>query len=258
MSLYVERRGRGPDLVLLHGWGMNGAVWQGLAELLEDEFCLHLVDLPGFGHSPARPGASLAAWADSVLEVAPWRAAWLGWSLGGLVATQAALQAPGRVDSLITLASSPRFLAGEDWPGIKPQVLAEFERQLAQDHRQVVNRFLALQAMGSEHAREDIRRLRDSLASRPAPDPAALADGLVLLAEVDLRARLTELSTPWLRLYGRLDGLVPRRSARLADALAPHSHSHIEEKASHAPFISHPQATAGHIRCFLHRQGRRE
>ncbi|MDX1266111.1 MAG: alpha/beta fold hydrolase, partial [Oceanisphaera sp.] len=55
MSVYVERRGRGPDLVLLHGWGMNGAVWQGLAPRLEADFRLHLVDLPVFGHSRALP-----------------------------------------------------------------------------------------------------------------------------------------------------------------------------------------------------------
>ncbi|OIN04763.1 pimeloyl-ACP methyl ester esterase BioH [Oceanisphaera psychrotolerans] len=252
MSVYVERRGRGPDLVLLHGWGMNGAVWQGLAQRLEADFRLHLVDLPGFGHSPALPKhAGLDDWGSAVLEAVPAQAAWLGWSLGGLVATHAALQAPERVSSLITLASSPRFVAEDGWPGIKPQVLATFEQQLAEDHRQVVNRFLALQAMGSEHAREDIRQLRDSLSEKPAPDPAALAAGLTLLGEVDLRARLASLQLPMLRLYGRLDGLVPKKTITLVDELAPHSQSHVEPKASHAAFISHPDATAERIRAFL-------
>ncbi len=252
MSVYVERRGRGPDLVLLHGWGMNGAVWQGLTPRLEADFRLYLVDLPGFGHSPALPPhAGLDDWVAAVLGAVPDKAAWLGWSLGGLVATHAALQAPMRVQSLITLASSPRFVAEGDWPGIKPGVLAAFEQQLAEDHRQVVNRFLALQAMGSEHAREDIRQLRDSLAEKPAPNPAALAAGLALLGEVDLRARLQQLQLPMLRLYGRLDGLVPKKAIALVDALLPHSQSHVEPRASHAPFISHPDATAEKIRSFL-------
>ncbi|WMC10363.1 pimeloyl-ACP methyl ester esterase BioH [Oceanimonas pelagia] len=252
MSVYTEQHGRGPHLVLLHGWGMNGAVWRGLAARLETDFCLHIVDLPGFGHSAPLPvGSSLADWADSVLAVVPERAAWLGWSLGGLVATQAALQAPRRVSALITLASSPRFVSDAGWPGIRPEVLSGFEQQLAEDHQLVVNRFLALQAMGSEHARDDIRRLRDSLASKPAPDPQALAAGLGLLGEVDLRAQLAQLEMPLLRLYGRLDGLVPRKAASLTDALAPNSASHVEPKASHAPFISHPEATAEHIRRFL-------
>ncbi|GAA3544503.1 pimeloyl-ACP methyl ester esterase BioH [Zobellella aerophila] len=252
MSLYIERRGQGPDLVLLHGWGMNGAVWHSFAEWLEQDFCLHLVDLPGFGESPALPAnASLQDWTQAVLAVMPSQASLLGWSLGGLIATQLAVQQPGRVRHLVTLASSPKFVAEPDWPGIKPEVLAEFERQLADDHLQVVNRFLALQAMGSEHAREDIRRLRDSLSRKPAPDPQALASGLALLGQGDLRASLAMLEVPLLRLYGRLDGLVPRKAAALIDRLAPASQSHIEAKASHAPFISHPEATARVIREFL-------
>ncbi|MBL1379022.1 pimeloyl-ACP methyl ester esterase BioH [Zobellella iuensis] len=252
MSVYVERRGRGPDLVLLHGWGMNGAVWQGLAERLEADFRLHLVDLPGFGHSPALPpSAGLDNWAEAVSDGIPARSALLGWSLGGLIATHTALRTPERISGLITLASSPKFVAEADWPGIKPGVLAEFEQQLAEDHLQVVNRFLALQAMGSEHARDDIRRLRDSLARKPAPDAGALAAGLALLGEVDLRPQLAELRVPLLRLYGRLDGLVPSKAAALVDELAPNSLSHIEPKASHAPFISHPDATAERIRRFL-------
>ncbi|PSJ44422.1 pimeloyl-[acyl-carrier protein] methyl ester esterase [Zobellella endophytica] len=252
MSLYVERRGRGPDLVLLHGWGMNGAVWRELASLLEADFSLHLVDLPGFGHSGALPReAGLEDWTRAVLRVMPPRAALLGWSLGGLIATHAALLAPARVEALITLASSPRFVADVDWPGIKPGVLAEFQRQLAEDHQQVVNRFLALQAMGSEHAREDIRRLRDSLSRKPGPDAGALAAGLALLGDSDLRPLLGSLRVPMLRLYGRLDGLVPKKAVALVDALAPHSQSHIEPKASHAPFISHPLPTVERIRAFL-------
>ncbi|WP_116474890.1 pimeloyl-ACP methyl ester esterase BioH [Zobellella maritima] len=252
MSLYIERRGQGPDLVLLHGWGMNGAVWHSFAEWLEQDFCLHMIDLPGFGESPALSAdANLQDWAQAVLEVMPEQASLLGWSLGGLIATELAARQPRRVRHLVTLASSPRFVAEPDWPGIKPEVLAEFERQLADDHMQVVNRFLALQAMGSEHAREDIRRLRDSLSRKPGPDPLALAAGLALLGSVDLRDSLTSLEPPLLRLYGRLDGLVPRKTAALVDILAPASQSHIEAKASHAPFISHPEATARVIREFL-------
>ena len=54
-----------------------------------------------------------------------------------------------------------------------------------------------------------------------------------------------------LRLYGRLDGLVPKKAIALVDALVPHSQSHVEARASHAPFISHPEATAEKIRSFL-------
>ncbi|MCP5077676.1 MAG: alpha/beta fold hydrolase, partial [Psychromonas sp.] len=51
--------GQGKDLVLLHGWGVNSAVWQPVVELLGKHFRLHLIDLPGFGESKAVADYSL-------------------------------------------------------------------------------------------------------------------------------------------------------------------------------------------------------
>ena len=47
---------------------------------------------------------------------------------------------------------------------------------------------------------------------------------------------------PFLRLYGRLDGLVPRKIVPLLDDLWPESESILFDKAAHAPFVSHPAA----------------
>ncbi|MFQ2276569.1 pimeloyl-ACP methyl ester esterase BioH [Aeromonas hydrophila] len=243
MSVSVERFGQGPDLVLLHGWGMNGAVWHGIVPALASRYRVHLVDLPGFGNSPLAEGVgyNLPWLAEQVATVLPEKCHLLGWSLGGLVASQLALTHPERLHSLITVASSPCFMARDEWPGIAPKVLTGFNQMLAGDFKQTIERFLAIQAMGSEHARDDIRQLRHWLAERPAPQLAALEAGLGLLAEVDLRDELTPLSLPWLRIYGRLDSLVPKASIPLLDERYPASRSVVLEKASHAPFISHPQ-----------------
>ncbi|MNG97665.1 Pimeloyl-[acyl-carrier protein] methyl ester esterase [compost metagenome] len=253
MSISVERFGQGPDLVLLHGWGMNGAVWHGIAQQLADHYRVHLVDLPGFGNSPLNDGSdySLPWLAEQVAGVLPERCHLLGWSLGGLVASQLALTHPERVQSLITVASSPCFMARDEWPGIAPKVLAGFNQMLAGDFKQTIERFLAIQAMGSEHARDDIRQLRHWLAERPAPQLAALEAGLGLLADVDLRDELTTLSLPWLRIYGRLDSLVPKAAIPLLDERYPHSRSLVLDKASHAPFISHPAQFIAMVREFI-------
>ena len=122
---------------------------------------------------------------------------------------------------------------------------------LTRDLPLTVERFLAIQAMGSEHARNDIRQLRHWLAERPAPQLAALEAGLGLLADVDLRDALVGLDLPWLRIYGRLDSLVPKAAIPLLDERYPASHSLVLEKASHAPFISHPQQFVEIIRHFV-------
>ncbi|MDU1144215.1 pimeloyl-ACP methyl ester esterase BioH [Aeromonas rivipollensis] len=253
MSVSVERFGQGQDLVLLHGWGMNGAVWHGIAQQLAAHYRLHLVDLPGFGNSPLAEGSdySLPWLAEQVAAVLPEKCHLLGWSLGGLVASQLALTRPERLHSLITVASSPCFMAREDWPGIAPKVLAGFNQMLAGDFMQTIERFLAIQAMGSEHARNDIRQLRHWLAERPAPQLAALEAGLGLLADVDLRDALVGLDLPWLRIYGRLDSLVPKAAIPLLDEHYPASRSLVLEKASHAPFISHPEPFITLLRQFI-------
>lgn len=253
MSVSVERFGQGQDLVLLHGWGMNGAVWHGIARELAAHYRLHLVDLPGFGNSPLGSDVeySLPWLAEQVAAVLPEKCHLLGWSLGGLVASRLALDHPERCHSLITVASSPCFLARDEWPGIAPKVLAGFNQMLAGDFMQTIERFLAIQAMGSEHARDDIRQLRHWLAERPAPQLAALEAGLGLLADIDLRDELVGLQLPWLRLYGRLDSLVPKAAIPLLDECYPQSRSRVLDKASHAPFISHPAPFIAMIREFI-------
>src|SRR6266699_2967975 len=50
-ALYCEVSGRGRDLVLLHGWGLNLRVWDGLAGALTARFRVIAIDLPGHGRS---------------------------------------------------------------------------------------------------------------------------------------------------------------------------------------------------------------
>ncbi|HGU6360384.1 TPA: pimeloyl-ACP methyl ester esterase BioH [Citrobacter farmeri] len=229
-------------LVLLHGWGLNAEVWYCINEELSSHFTLHLVDLPGFGRSQGFGAMTLGEMAERVLEQAPQKAIWLGWSLGGLVASQVALAHPERVLALVTVASSPCFSARDGWPGIKPDVLTGFQQQLSEDFQRTVERFLALQTMGTETARQDARALKKTVLALPMPSVEVLNGGLEILKTVDLREPLTALTVPFLRLYGYLDGLVPRKVVPLLDALWPESESLIFAKAAHAPFISHPDA----------------
>ncbi|EEY73853.1 biotin synthesis protein BioH [Grimontia hollisae CIP 101886] len=198
------------------------------------------MDLPGYGRSQPAAAFSLEDMAQCLLDNSPQESVWAGWSLGGMVATQAALLAPERVKGLVTIASSPRFAAEHGWRGIKPEVLQAFTEQLAEDYQTTVERFMALQAMGSPTARQDIKWLKQAVLSHPSPQPEALRAGLDILANADLRPQLHEISMPWLRIYGRLDGLVPVKVAQELDVLAPRSQRQIFAKASHAPFISDP------------------
>ena len=72
MTPYVDIRGDGPDLVLLHGWALHGGMWGPWIDELARHARLHLVDLPGHGRSPFPPGlGDLAGFAAAVRPVVP-------------------------------------------------------------------------------------------------------------------------------------------------------------------------------------------
>lgn len=250
-ALHWETIGHGDrHLVLLHGWGLNAGVWHCISERLSAHFCLHLVDLPGYGHSQGFPAMTLEEMAADVVAQAPGNAIWLGWSLGGLVASQVALDFPRRVSGLVSVASSPRFSAEADWPGIKSETLTLFQQQLSEDFQRTVERFLALQTLGTDSARQDARALKAVVFERPVPAVEVLNGGLEILKTADMRQAMAGLSVPLLRLYGALDGLVPRKIVPLLDRCWPTSTSHVIDKAAHAPFISHPEIFAQQIVAF--------
>ena len=60
--------GRGPDVVLVHGWPLHAATWRNVVPLLANDFTLHLLDLPGTGQSEwsERSRIDVASHAESV------------------------------------------------------------------------------------------------------------------------------------------------------------------------------------------------
>lgn len=260
MTLYVERLGIGPNLVLLHGWGMNGAVFDGIKTELSEQFRLHIIDLPGFGFSVdcGCDSPDLSSWLELIVKSLPERSHLLGWSLGGMLAIRLASLYPARVESLITVASSPRFVAEPEWPGVKPEVLTSFSAQLQADAHKTIERFLAIQALGSASARDDARILRERLQSRPAPHPQALHMGLRLLEELDLRAELSILARPALHLLGRLDALVPASVQVVWSHSTPAGKFHLFRASAHAPFITESDEFVGVISEFITAQPRND
>lgn len=241
--LKIASYGQGIPLVLIHGWGLNSAVWQPCLAALQESFQVITVDLPGFASNKAyQPEPySLVAIADAIAHAVDKPAVYIGWSLGGLVASQITIMQPEKVLGLVTIASSPQFVERDNWPGIKENVLALFHQQLAEDTAKTISNFLKIQAMGSPNVRQDIKKIRDLVMQYEQPERQVLDDSLRLLETSNLTEQLQNISAPFLRLYGKLDGLVPKRVITLIDALAPNSQSHIFEQASHAPFISHQE-----------------
>lgn len=236
MSLWHETRGSGPDLVLLHGWGLSSDIWGEFADRLAERFRVTLIDLPGLGRSGPAGDMSLAAAVGALLDVAPECAHWLGWSLGGQLALAVAKQAPERVKSLSLIAANPCFVARDDWPcAMAPDVLNAFVESLVDNEAKTLQRFAALQTRGSVRARDELKQLKAVIANA---EPQALAPALMLL-ESDLRPALAALSCPAQLILGAEDQLVPQALAVEAQHLNNNLSAEVLEQSAHLPFISH-------------------
>ncbi len=240
MQLHKEVLGQGQDIVLIHGWGMNSAVWSSMAEQLSQRYRLHLVEMPGHGYSSYQQGClELDQWVNAVLEIVPQSAVWIGWSLGSMLAQRAAVLKPERVQGLISIAGTPSFVQRDGWDSaMEPDTLHSFATDLQTDHAQTLERFLLLQAHGDAGMRQLLRPLRAGLAGRPQPHDQALEAGLDLLLNVDLRSDLPSLQCPNMWLLGRRDLLVPVALGEALLRLQPQAEVHVFRQAAHLPMLS--------------------
>jgi pimeloyl-[acyl-carrier protein] methyl ester esterase len=257
-ALHYEMRGRGKDLVLLHGWGLNLGVWDELARALARRFRVIAIDLPGHGRSDWDPKAATpAAQAWRVHEtLAPLTERYflLGWSLGGQFALDLAAAMPAGIERLVLVATTPKFLAAPGWRfGMAPAHLLGLAAAVRSGRDGTLDEFLALCAHGSapRTARKVLGQLRRALKVHGAAHPEALANGLERLKVSDLRPALPLLRVPALVIAGEHDRIT-RAAASRALAARLDGARYVEfARAAHAPFLSHPARFAATVGEFL-------
>ncbi|MBL8511096.1 MAG: pimeloyl-ACP methyl ester esterase BioH, partial [Betaproteobacteria bacterium] len=241
-----------PNLTLLHGWGLNGAVWQGIRDELAHRYTLHIIDLPGHGRSHHTLVHDVPEMVEAIAHAMPQKTHLLGWSLGGHVALALAHRYPDRVQSLVTVCTTPCFVEKPDWPyGKSEKIFDDFAKRLGSRYHVTIRNFLALQALNQPDIREIVTTLQEAISAQGAPSLAGLTASLSILRQSDIRPLLPEIQQPVLVLHGDHDALTSTSAASwLADHL-PHSTFCLIEHAAHAPFLSHPRAFIDHLNAFV-------
>lgn len=241
-----------PTLVMLHGWGMHGGIWDALARNLAPKFQVFTPDLPGYAGRAACVPYDLVQMAQCIWAELPAQTHVLGWSLGAQLALVMARTAPQRVRKLILMSATPCFRAREDWEhGLSDVAIADFAQGLEQDYRGTLHRFLSLQARTGDTARETIAELRRTLFARGTPAMETLRGGLAILTQTDMRADLASIAHPSLVLHGNHDTLVPLAAGQALAQALPGAQIQVFKGAAHAPFLSHPAEVAASIGGFL-------
>ncbi len=210
-------------LIALPGFGMRASVLAGLGS--------QALDLPTEG--------KLGDWVIEIARRLPLRCNLLGWSLGATLAMAFAHAHPQRLQRLVLVGATPRFIATTDWPhGMPAAQFDEFAGSVRENRLRALHRFAALQARGDVNQRRVLRELDANLADAAAISDAQLQASLAVLAQSDLRSRLGDLDIPTLVVAGARDALVPLVAVEFLAARLPNARLVTFSDASHAPFCS--------------------
>ncbi len=255
MTEYLEL-GRGPVVLLLHGWGQNATGFLPLAEPLSKRFSVVVPSLPGFGGSsepksvwsPADYATFLAAFLQKT-ALLPQAA--IGHSFGGQVLAH--LLTDEKSSSTDKIAESTMQKTGDfarstiqkivfiDAAGVHPGAANQGRiRKIMEKPREILKKSASLRKL--------IVRLRGS-DDYQAASPL-MREVLKRTVNEDLSAVIPTIRTKCLIVWGDQDSVTPPNYASVF-AQIPSSRLEVIPGAGHFPFLDAPERVAGIIMDFL-------
>ncbi len=258
VHLNVAVSGKGPALLLLHGFTGSAATWTPHTPAW-DGFTAVAVDLLGHGDSDCPTDAGrygMERCVDDIValldQLSIERAAVLGYSMGGRIALRLALHSPGRFSALVLESASPGIGdAAEREARVRSD--AELADAIKRDGiAAFVDRWEAQPLFSTPAKLPDAIRhaLREQ---RLRNDPRGLANslrGIGAGAAEPVFDRLTELRMPVLLITGALDEKYCSLARRTAAGLRSQRHAVVPD-AGHAVHLEQPETFAEAVRSFL-------
>lgn len=229
-SLYYRVMGQGEPLVLIHGYGTSGYVWQRVLPYLCPRYQVFVLDLPGYGRSTAPRlwqlraiAPVIAAWLHS-LRLPP--VAVMGHSMGGAIAIHLTALAPEAVCKLVLV----------DAAGLPLQ--SSFP-------------LLALRAAYSMiqpgNGRYPLQMVRDAV----QPRFRVLWQTSQEMLRSDLQLELASITSPTLIIWGQRDALLPIALGHALNAALPHATFVSLPGCGHRPMLAQPERFSQIVLDFL-------
>ena len=252
IAIWTERRGRGPDVLLIAGLGDPAEAWQPQLDGLSDRYLLTAFDNRGAGRTPLSEGhLSATTMADDaaallrVLEVSSAHVA--GFSMGSAIAQELALRHPERVRSLVLVSTYAR-------PDALFHSQLNFWRwlvEVAPGERAFLEAFFTWVYTPRAHADGTVGQIvEEGLAFPHQWSVEAFQAQVDVCLAHNTEDRLQEISAPTLVLSGEFDIILPPRFGRSVAAGIPNAHFEVMPGEAHQPFQEVPDEFNARVDAF--------
>ncbi|HET8758130.1 MAG TPA: alpha/beta hydrolase [Solirubrobacteraceae bacterium] len=242
-ELWFERRGDGPDVLLIAGLGDPAEAWAYQLGGLSDRYRVTAFDNRGVGRTalPDDPltTATMADDAAALLHaLGAARVHVAGFSMGSLIAQELALRHPELVRSLVLMSSYAR-------PDARLRAQLELWRWLptaAPDARAFYEAFFTWVYTPRAHADGTVATFVDEALAFAHPQTVVgFRAQLDACVAHDTHDRLARIAVPTLVLAGEHDAIVPPHLGRAVAAQIPHARFEVMPGEAHQPFQEVPE-----------------
>lgn len=247
---YIEE-GQGDCILLLHGWGSNITLFEGIVKTLMPSYRVIALDMPGFGQTGEPPCPwSVEEYADFVMKFLAERKvksfSVLGHSFGGRVILrmnhklqEMGEHAPFRITKVVMV----------DAAGIKPK--KSFRQKASLRLYKMARGFMSLPPLKAMYpdAIEYMRKRRGSADYNSATP--VMRQTLVKVVNEDLSHLLPEIHVPSLLIWGDQDTATPLADGKLMEQLIPDAGLVVVEGAGHYSFLENQALVHGALRSFF-------
>lgn len=259
LDFWADVEGKGPPVVLLHGFTGSRTTWYDLVALAAKEFTTIAIDHIGHGRSaspaevePYRMERAVDSLVGVVRQLGHERAIWVGYSLGGRTALQVTCRHPEAVAALVTegasagLATEAERLARIEADERLAQ-MAERDLEAFVDHWASIPLWDSQKQTLSEPQRAALKQQR--MAQR-AIGLANSLRGMGTGSQTWLGAQLAQIGVPVLLTAGRLDTKYVQAAEEMARAI-PDARVRIIEGGGHAAHLEQSEAFNAVVMDFL-------
>ncbi|WP_246567809.1 alpha/beta fold hydrolase [Streptomyces flaveus] len=251
-EFWVERRGRGPDVLLVAGLSDPAEAWQSQLDGLSDRYRVTAFDNRGAGRTPLpEEPLSVPMMADDAaallraLQVPAAHVA--GFSGGSLIAQELALNHPGLVRSLVLMST---------WARLDAYVRSmmgfwHWMAERAPSERAMLEAFFLWIYTPRAHADGTVDQIIEEALAFPHPQSVeAFQRQLAPFRTHDTLDRLAEITAPTLVLAGELDIAAPPRLGRAVAEGIPGAVFEVLPGEAHQPFQEVPDLFNARVDAF--------